>query len=125
MWAGHEAPVCSIVPPVVTVLPQVPAMNPSVVESSRLQAIADAIAGPGWCVVKDFLPPAAVDALAGECLRFHREGRLKRAGIGKTGELLVRDDIRGDHILWFNEADATPAQRVYLDALEQLRQTVN
>jgi SM-20-related protein len=100
-------------------------MNHPVVDPARLQSIADAIAGPGWCVVKDFLPAAAVEALAEECLQFHRDGRLKRAGIGKTGELQVRDDIRGDHILWFNDAEATPAQRIYLDALEELRQTMN
>jgi len=87
--------------------------------------IVNALSDTGWCVIPDFLSPATVAALGEECIALHREGRYKRAGIGKDGEYQVREEIRGDHVLWLDEHTASPRQRIYFDALEGLRQRIN
>lgn len=88
------------------------------------QAIADALAEPGWCVVPDYLSAEEVAALRGECLSAHAAGTFHRAGVG-SGHAEVRSEIRGDQVLWIDEAKAGPALQTALTKLEALRLEVN
>jgi SM-20-related protein len=88
------------------------------------QAIADALADPGWCVVPDYLSRDAVIALRDECLASHAAGNFHRAGVG-SGHAEIRAEIRGDQVLWIDETEAGTALKQVLDQLETLRVTVN
>jgi SM-20-related protein len=79
----------------------------------------------GWCVTPGFLPAPVITELRTNCLRSWSDGEFRAAGLGR-GEALQRDPgIRGDQVLWLNESRLTPGQRVYLDAMERLRQHIN
>lgn len=87
--------------------------------------IVAALAGDGWCVVHQFLPPAFTRSLAEECRQFWQEGRFKPAGIGRGDEYSLRREIRGDEVMWLDDGCATPLQRRYLEEMEALRQEIN
>lgn len=89
-----------------------------------LDALVDALAGPGWCVAPGFLGAEETAALRAECLDAHAAGRFHAAGIGH-GRGSIRSEIRGDQVLWIEEDQAGAALRAVLDRLEALRQAVN
>ena len=88
------------------------------------EAVTD-IAAQGWTVKKDFLPLAAIAALRAEAERLRQDDEFRSAGIGRSGGYALRPDIRGDRIRWLDEQTPTPAQKVYWEAIEELRQELN
>jgi SM-20-related protein len=91
-------------------------------------AIAEAaarVAANGYAIVPGFLPAAAVSALATEARRRRAAGEFRAAGIGRRGRRVERGDVRGDAILWLDEAALTAAERLLWDALERLRMALN
>jgi len=88
------------------------------------EAIVSALAEPGWCVVPDFLNAAETAALRSECLDANANSAFHRAGVGR-GPSEVRSEIRGDHVLWIDEAHADPVLQNVLAKLETLRLAVN
>ena len=90
----------------------------------RADAIVAALAADGWCVVPGFLGAAETAALRAECLRAHAAGAFHAAGVGR-GQAQVRSEVRGDQVLWLDEASAGPALGGVLGRFEALRQAVN
>jgi SM-20-related protein len=83
--------------------------------------IVDALAGVGWIVIPDFLDAPAVQAL-NELMRARSE-QFVPAGVGREAAHQVRQDIRGDSVLWLENDDlemATANQR-----MADLQQTLN
>jgi SM-20-related protein len=84
----------------------------------------DGLAGPGWHVDSAFLSEEETRALRDECLAALASGAFHAAGVGR-GQAQVHAEIRGDHVLWVEEASAGPALKAVLARLEALRQAVN
>ncbi len=87
--------------------------------------IAAELAGPGWSVCPDFLPPSAIAALAAELEVQQDVGGFRPAGIGIGEGRMLRPDIRGDHVHWLKDEPETGAQQPYFAALEALRLAIN
>ena len=88
------------------------------------EPLIDGIVTDGYGVMDDFLLPVEVVAL-GTCLRNRREaGQFRVAGIGNQ-QVSVEKAIRGDEILWIDEATATPEERGFLQRIGELVQYVN
>ncbi len=85
--------------------------------------MADALAGPGWCVQGDALPPGLADALADEIEDRVARAALAPAGIGRVQDHRVRHDIRMARTDWMT--GETQAQRAFLDWAEALREGLN
>jgi SM-20-related protein len=92
---------------------------------AAIASAAAAVTNRGYAVVPRFLPARNVAALREECLSRWRAGELGRAGIGRAAGQQRRTEIRGDHILWLDEASGTPPVAAYLGALERLRRAMN
>ncbi len=92
---------------------------------TRHLQLAQGLGQRGWALCEDFLHPTVVRALAAECRQRWRAGAFRPARIGTGKTLQLRPDIRGDHILWLDEAQLTAAERHYLDELERLRLAIN
>jgi SM-20-related protein len=92
---------------------------------SRFTEAAAEIANRGWTILNDFLPPETVGSLCDEAQRLWQEEDFRAAGIGRSGGYAVRADIRSDHIRWLDEQALTPTQKIYWDAIEELRQALN
>lgn len=87
--------------------------------------IADGLASDGWIVLPQVLPDAAVAAMADEIRAQFAAGDFHRAGVGKSGETQVMNEVRGDHVNWLERDSAPPLQGVWLDWLQQLSAELN
>ena len=88
------------------------------------EPLVDSIATAGYGVMDNFMSPADIVAL-GTCLRNRREaGQFRAAGIGNQ-QVSVEKAIRGDEILWLDEATATPEERGFLNRMGELVHYVN
>lgn len=81
-------------------------------------AAATALAVDGWYLMADFLAPAQIDALAGECIAMQARHQLRPAGVGANHQLAFRDDHTG----WIDWDHCTPAQRAFTQQMDALRQ---
>jgi len=93
-------------------------------DPTRLNALLDDLAGPGWHIDREFLPEAQLQAVREECLATLAAGAFHAAGVG-SGQAQVHSEIRGDQIFWIEETTAGPALSDVLQRLEALRQAVN
>jgi SM-20-related protein len=84
-----------------------------------LEKITELLSSQGWAVIEDFLSATRVAKLAQEARRLE----LRKAGVGKPR--IINNDIRGDHILWLDSAQASKSQQTYLELTEQLRLALN
>ena len=79
----------------------------------------------GWSVTPRFISPGLMTQLAEEARRDWSAGEFRPAGVGRGEELVVRPEIRSDHVNWIDSNDCSPALSSYLQQLEQLRQAIN
>ncbi|OYY95877.1 MAG: hypothetical protein B7Y41_00920 [Hydrogenophilales bacterium 28-61-23] len=99
-------------------------MSPEAIADAIADTIAAELAEPGWCVVPNYLDAAETAGLRQECLTAHAKNTFHRAGVGR-GTAEIRDEIRGDQVLWIDETTAGPALKTVLSKLEALRLSVN
>ena len=88
-------------------------------------AIADALAMHGACVIPAFPDAALVQALREDAQRLQRAGMLSPAAVGRAGTRGLRGDIRGDATLWLDDARCGDPARGYLALLDALRVALN
>jgi SM-20-related protein len=88
-----------------------------------VSGLVDDLERRGWSVAPGWLSPALVASLAGEVRSERAAGAFRGAGVGRTGR--VETAVRGDEILWLDEASASPACRAALGCFERLREAVN
>ncbi len=86
--------------------------------------LVEALAGPGWGVVTDAVPPPCVRALAARVAELDHDGEFHPAAVGVGAARRVRTELRGDRIRWL-DAPAVRAERQLLDRLETLRVALN
>lgn len=79
----------------------------------------------GWSVQPGFLADGRVAELANVAREQWTLGKLHKAGIGRGAVREVRQDIRGDHVLWLDECEALAVQRFLGEELETLRLAFN
>lgn len=87
---------------------------------SVFDAIADDLANKGYAVVPSFLSPEEVrDILS---LDDFKQGvsHFKKAGIGNSQAVQIREAVRGDYIKWLDREKAPAAARVYLNRLQDM-----
>ncbi|WP_410499287.1 2OG-Fe(II) oxygenase [Chitinibacter sp. S2-10] len=84
----------------------------------HFDAICDALTGPGWLVIPDFLDATSVGEL--HQLAQQRREQFNRAGVGREAGHQVHNDIRGDSVLWVDNDDpAMLAANARMAALQQ------
>ncbi len=88
-------------------------------------SITDALNLTGWAASPHFLAPGEAAALSRESRAAWDEGAFRRARIGRGDGLVLREDIRRDHVMWLRPGETTLAQTRYLDSLEALRLAIN
>lgn len=83
------------------------------------------MAGVGWAVMPMSLSSEAGLHLKTECTAAYAGGAFRRAGVGRGDSLQVREDIRGDEVMWIEPGGASVCQTQYLASLETLRLALN
>lgn len=88
------------------------------------EPIIEGILTDGYGVMDSFLSAYEVATLS-TCLRNRREaGQFQSAGIGNQ-QVTVETAVRGDEIMWLDEATATPEETAFLQRIGQFVQYVN
>ncbi len=83
--------------------------------------IADALADAGWIVIPHFLSADELSPL--QQLARTRQNAFVAAGVGREAAHQVRQDIRGDAVLWLEQDDAEMASAN--QRMAQLQQSLN
>jgi SM-20-related protein len=87
--------------------------------------LLDTIQQHGWASIPSWLDTNDASRLQGECQKAWVDGSFHAAGVGRGGELKIREDIRGDQVMWLDPENFSREQQCYLAKLEQLRLTLN
>ncbi|QJW88177.1 2OG-Fe(II) oxygenase [Spirosoma taeanense] len=93
-------------------------MNP------QFEPIIDGIVNDGYGIVDYFLTSSEVAALAARLHERRAAGQFRAAGIGNQ-HVTVEHAIRGDEILWLDEATATPEELAFLNRIGEFVDYVN
>lgn len=91
--------------------------------SATCDAMAEALAGRGWCVVQDFFDAPLLDALRSRLEALETQQALAPAGIGRGADNAENARIRRDHTRWLERHDA--AEAAFLSQMEFLRHELN
>ena len=79
----------------------------------------------GWAVMPMSLSNDEGAQLRNECSTSYESGAFRRAGVGRGNSLQVREDIRGDEVMWIEPGETSEHQTLYLASLENLRLSLN
>lgn len=79
----------------------------------------------GWAAMPECMGAADSLRLRQECEEACENGEFKRAGVGRGMNLGIREDIRGDHVMWLKSDVTSVEQIAYLAKLELLRLALN
>lgn len=88
----------------------------------EFQAVVDALAADGWCVLPNLLTPAQTQALRDECTSLYaaRQFRPARVGLERTAS-----QLRTDRTHWFIPGALTAPQQVFIQRMDALRTVLN
>ncbi|GAA4310675.1 2OG-Fe(II) oxygenase [Pontixanthobacter gangjinensis] len=78
-----------------------------------------------YSIVDDFFNAAEVGILRGALLDKYEEDNFKKAAIGNRTNEVIEKSIRGDFILWINEAEAGLAENIYFKKINSLVNYLN
>ena len=79
----------------------------------------------GWANIPAYLGPLAFCGLRNECQAAWENGEFHRAGVGRGEGLKIRQEIRGDEVMWLDPELESIEQRSYFVAMEGLRLAMN
>jgi SM-20-related protein len=79
----------------------------------------------GWAAVPGCIGAGDSLRLRNECETACENGDFRRAGVGRGQDLQIREDIRGDQVMWLQPGDTSVEQGIYLAWLELLRLALN
>jgi len=100
-------------------------LNDCAVPEAAIETIVDALNGPGWCVIPDFMNPDVWEPMAAEALALHDDGGFRHAGVGRGESFQIRPGIRNDRVRWVDPLAPTQIQQDYLVRIEKLRLAIN
>src|SRR5690606_31558273 len=95
------------------------------VENPLYEAIITDILSKKYSVVEDFFSLEDVAILRQSLLKKHEENAFKKAAIGNRFEETIVKSIRGDIILWMDEAQADASELLFFNKINSLINYLN
>lgn len=86
--------------------------------------IINDLAEQGYAVVDHFIPADLAIKLLTELNQRKLNGKFSPAGIGKSGEISIDQQIRSDQILWLDEKDSHEAIVEWFTLIQYLSETL-
>ncbi|WP_324720112.1 2OG-Fe(II) oxygenase [Salinimicrobium sp. HB62] len=78
-----------------------------------------------YSIVENFFSLAEVEELRNSLLHKYEEDNFKKAAIGNRTNEIIAKSIRGDFILWLNEAEAAEAEKAFFRKINAFVQYLN
>lgn len=88
------------------------------------ETIINGILTDGYGIADNFITPDEVVALADQLHQRRSAGKFKAAGVGNE-QTLVANAVRGDEIMWLDDATATPVEKAFLHRISEFVLYVN
>jgi len=95
------------------------------VENPLYEKIISDIANHQYSIIEDFFTLKDVLLLRQSLLEKHEEDKFKKAAIGNRVNEVVIKSVRGDIILWIDEAKANQAEALFFDKINDLIRYLN
>ncbi|HET7361224.1 MAG TPA: 2OG-Fe(II) oxygenase, partial [Salinimicrobium sp.] len=76
-------------------------------------------------IVESFFDEAEVEQLRNSLLNKYEEDNFKKAAIGNRTHEIIERSIRGDFILWLNEAEGNPAEKAFFTKINHFSNYLN
>lgn len=95
------------------------------VENPLYESIIEDLLQRKYSVIDNFFTAEEVEVLRNGLLAKYEEDQFKKSAIGNKTNELVEKEIRGDFILWLNEAEAGTAEKVFFNRVNNLVDYLN
>lgn len=94
-------------------------------ENPQYESIIEDLIEKKYSIVEDFFDVTEVEMLRDTLLKKYEEDNFKKAAIGNRTNEVIAKSIRGDFILWINEANASVAEQLYFKKINSLVSYLN
>ncbi|HSI68591.1 MAG TPA: 2OG-Fe(II) oxygenase [Gillisia sp.] len=94
-------------------------------ENPLYEKIISGLLEEQYCIVEDFFDSEEIQVLRKSLLQKYEEDNFKKAAIGNKLNETIEKAVRGDFILWINEADAGDAENVFFSKINSLVSYLN
>lgn len=84
-----------------------------IVENPVYEKIISDLLEQQYSIVEDFFDASEVEELRNSLLEKYEDDNFKKAAIGNRTNEVIAKSIRGDFILWLNEAEAAAAEKAF------------
>lgn len=95
------------------------------VENPLYEKVISDLLEQQYSVVENFFDLAEVELLRNSLLEKYEEDNFKKAAIGNKVNEVIEKTIRGDFILWLNEATAGTAERTFFRKINSFTNYLN
>ena len=89
------------------------------------ETVIDGLMEHKYSIVDGFFSPEEVLGLRQSLLEKYEEDRFKKSAIGNQANEKVIGAVRGDFILWLDEANAHDAERTFFNKMQDFTQYLN
>lgn len=96
-----------------------------IIENPVYERIISDLLEQQYSIVEDFFSLTEVEELRDSLLYKYEEDNFKKAAIGNRTNEIIAKSIRGDFILWLNEAEAAQAEKVFFSKINDFVQYLN
>jgi SM-20-related protein len=93
--------------------------------TNKESKILDELSEKSWSACPDFFNRKFTLALMDESKNQLQEGLFHAAAIGKLSGQRVKEDVRGDNILWFDENKLTDLQTEFMSGMTDFQDILN
>jgi SM-20-related protein len=100
-------------------------MQLEIIENPVYEKIISDLLEQQYSIVEDFFNLAEVEELRNSLLSKYEEDNFKKAAIGNRTNEVIAKSIRGDFILWLNEAEAAQAEKAFFSKINDFVQYLN
>lgn len=91
----------------------------------KYELIIDDLMHQKFCVADDFFSAEEVTVLRGNLLKKYEENNFKKSAIGNLAGQHIAEAVRGDFILWMDEAVKDEAEAIFFNRINDLVDYLN
>ena len=93
--------------------------------NQQYEQIIDDLLNKQYSIVDDFFETEEILKLRNSLLYKYEEDKFKKSAIGNRTNELIEKTIRGDFILWMNEAEAGENEKIFFNKINTLIEYLN
>ena len=93
--------------------------------NQQYEQIIDDLLNKQYSIVDDFFETEEILKLRNSLLYKYEEDKFKKSAIGNRTNELIEKAIRGDFILWMNEAEAGENEKIFFNKINNLIEYLN